>query len=81
MSGQGKDEHLHIFVNRKKFGPEDGVGAAMTGAQIAGLVGVDADNAIIREGKADGAEIPPEKTVAIKNGEHFFVTRKIVDGG
>lgn len=81
MAGQGKDEHLHIFVNRKKFGPENGVTATMTGAQIAALVEVDADNAIIREGKDDGVEIPAEKTVPIKNGEHFFVTRKIVDGG
>jgi hypothetical protein len=76
-----KDDHLHIFVNRKKFGSEDGVTATMTGAQIAFLVDVAADNAIIREGKENGAEIAADKPISIKMGDHFFVTRKIVDGG
>lgn len=74
-------EHLHIFVNRRKFDKGDGVLPEMTGAQIAELVGVPADNAIVREESPEKREIAVTETVHIKNGEHFLVTRKIVEGG
>ena len=43
----GGTPHLHIFVNRRKFEEGDGVTPEMTGAQIAALVEVPADNAVI----------------------------------
>ena len=39
---------LHIFVNRRKFEEGDGVRSEMTGRQIAALVNVPAENAIVR---------------------------------
>lgn len=74
-------DRLHIFVNRRKFEEGDGVQPEMTGAQIAALVGVPADNAVIREESPEKREIGVNETVRIKNGEHFLVTRKIVEGG
>ena len=73
---------LHIFVNRRKFEEGDGVRPHMTGAQIAALVGVPADNAIVRfDNGPDKREISINEVVAVKNGEHFLVTRKVVEGG
>ena len=78
----GGPPHLHIFVNRRKFEEGDGVTAEMTGAQIAALVEVPADNAVIRRDSGpDKQEIAPTDTVQVKNGDHFLVTRKIVEGG
>ena len=77
------DERLHIFVNRRRFDEKDGVKHAMTGAAIAGLVDVPPQNAVVRwdSGPEKGDEIPIEKTVTVKNGDHFLVTRKVVEGG
>ncbi len=72
---------LHIFVNRRKFEEGDGVRPEMTGTQIAALVGVPADNAVVREESPDKRDIGLNETIPIKNGEHFLVTRKIVEGG
>lgn len=72
---------LHIFVNRRKFEAGDGVQPEMTGAQIAALVSVPADNAVIKEESPQKRDIGINETVHIKNGEHFLVTRKIVEGG
>ena len=76
-------EHLHIFVNRRKFEEGDGVKARMTGAEIASLVGVPTDLAVVRwdTGPHKGQEIPVTETVEIKNGDHFLVTRRVVEGG
>jgi hypothetical protein len=74
-------EHLHIFVNRKKFEEGDGVKREMTGKEIAALVGVPADNAVVREESPEKRKIEIDEVVRIKNGEHFLVTRKIVEGG
>lgn len=74
--------NLHIFVNRRKFEVGDGVRSEMTGAQIAALVGVPADNAVVRlETGEEPREIAVTETVHIKNGMHFLVTRKVVEGG
>jgi len=74
--------NLHIFVNRRKFERGDGVKPVMTGAEIAALVGVPADNAVVRlETGGEPREIPVTETVHIKNGMHFLVTRKVVEGG
>jgi hypothetical protein len=76
-----RKDQLHIFVNRKKFEEGDGVRPEMTGEQIAALVGVPADNAVVREESPEKREIGIAEKVHIKNGEHFLVTRKIVEGG
>jgi len=73
-------EHLHIFVNRRKFEEGDGVKPSMTGAEIAALVDVPAANAVVRR-ENDKTEIGVAETVHIKNGDHFLVTRKTVEGG
>jgi len=74
-------EDLHIFVNRRKFDRGDGVKKEMTGAEIAALVGVPPENAVIREEEPNKREIGVSETVHVKNGEHFLVTRKVVEGG
>jgi multiubiquitin len=81
METQEHKEHLHIFVNRRRFEEGDGVLPEMTGAQIAALVGVPADNAVVREESPNKREIGINEVVHIKSGEHFLVTRKIVEGG
>jgi hypothetical protein len=74
--------NLHIFVNRRKFDAADGVRSEMTGAQIAALVDVPADNAVVRlEKGGEPREIPVAETIHIKDGMHFLVTRKVVEGG
>ena len=82
MSDQSS-EHLHIFVNRRKFEEGDGVLPSMTGAQLAALVEVPAENAVIRydSGPNKGQEISASEVVAVTNGDHFLVTRKIVEAG
>lgn len=73
---------LHIFVNRRKFGEEEGVKEVMTGREIAVLVEVPADKAVVRrESGSDQREIGIDESVAIKTGEHFLVTRRTVEGG
>lgn len=78
-----REQHeLHIFVNRRKFERGDGVKREMTGREIAALVGVPAENAVVRyDLPHDKKEIGIDQIVHIKNGEHFLVTRKIVEGG
>ena len=82
-AGATDDGHkLHIFVNRRKFEEGDGVRPEMTGAQIAALVEVPAANAVIRyDSGPDKREIGVDEVVRIKNGDHFLVTRKVVEGG
>lgn len=77
-----KGPKLHIVVNRRKFGEEAGVMAVMTGAQIAALVDVPADIAIVRRGQdANSPEIGVADPIEIRQAEHFLVTRRIVEGG
>jgi hypothetical protein len=73
---------LHIFVNRRKFDEDQGVKPQMTGAEIASLVDVPAENAVIRRGNGHNAqEIGVNETISIDQAEHFLVTRKTVEGG
>jgi hypothetical protein len=79
---EDKDAKLHIFVNRRKFERGDGVKEVMTGAEIAALVSVPPENAVIRRDTGpDKGEIGINESVKIKNGAHFLVTRKVVEGG
>lgn len=75
-------EHLHIFVNRRRFGPAQGVKEEMTGAEIGALVNIAPDLAVIRrETPPHAGEIGVNQTIHIQNGEHFLVTRRVVEGG
>ena len=75
-------ERLHIFVNRRRFDEGAGVKPEMTGREIAALVDTPADNAVIRfDYGPDKREIGIDESVHIKNGQHFLVTRKVVEGG
>ena len=75
-------KYPYIFVNRRKFEEGDGVQPEMTGAQIAALVGVPADNAVVRlETRSGPSEISITEPIEIKEGMHFLVTRKTVEGG
>ena len=58
-------EDLHIFVNRRKFEEGDGVRSEMTGWQIADLVNVPAENAIIR---VDSVPARAEVEVVVETG-------------
>ena len=73
-------KHLHIFVNRRKFEEGDGVKPTMTGAEIAKLVDVPADNAVVRW-EHDQKEIGINEMVHIKVADRFLVTRRVVEGG
>ena len=73
---------LHIFVNRRKFEEGDGVKPIMTGADIAGLIKIQPDNAVIRLETSGGpVKIAFDEKVEIKGDLHFLVTRKTVEGG
>ncbi len=77
-----KHEQLHIFVNRRRFDRSQGVHEHMTGAQIAALVHVPADVAVVRrENPPHAGEVGVNESVEIRNGEHFLVTRRVVEGG
>jgi hypothetical protein len=78
---ENERDDLHIFVNRRKFDEDDGVRPEMTGAQIAALVSVPKDNAVVREESPEKREIGLDEIVRIKNGQHFLVTGKVVEGG
>ena len=82
MASKDTNKDLFIFVNRRKFGADDGVTPKMTGGAIASLVNVAADNAVIRSGNTEkGPEIAVDQEVDVEKAAHFVVTRKIVDGG
>ena len=75
-------EQLHIFVNRRKFEESDGVLPEMTGRQIAALVGVPEDVAVVRRGNSgDSPEISMPDPITLHQAEHFLVTRRTVEGG
>lgn len=80
----GAHHPLTIFVNRLPFTnpPDLRVQSTMTGGQIAALVDIPPDNAVVHRGKdGSGKEIPISETVHIVPNEHFVATRKHVDGG
>lgn len=81
----GHPQHpLHIFVNRQPFNspPDRRVMPTMTGGQIAALVDIPPDNAVVRRGKdGKGPEVGINDPVPVESGDHFVVTRKYVDGG
>lgn len=73
-----------IFVNgKKKTSADDGVTNPMTVDAIARLAGLTGDIAVVRERKGDDGPVgePLSGSVPIKDGEHFVVTRRNVEGG
>jgi hypothetical protein len=74
-------DHLEIFVNGKK--KEEGITNPMSVNAIAALAGLTADTATVRreQGESGKAGDPLTGEVAIKNGDHFLVTRNGVKGG
>lgn len=77
-----KVKKIHIFVNRRRFDQDQGVRATMTGAEIAALVDVPKEKAVVRREKGnENEEIPIDTPTAIHEADHFLVTRKTVEGG
>lgn len=78
----GPKENFHIFINRRKFEREEGISEQMTGRQVAELVGVPADVGVVRRGNSGNSpEVAMDDPMSIRVGEHFLVTRKVVEGG
>jgi hypothetical protein len=81
-NSEHEPKNLSITINRRHFKESDGVKATMTGAELAALVEVPADNAAIRlENGPDPRTIEVNESVSIHNGNQFVITRKIVQGG
>lgn len=77
-------ENLVIFVNgKKKTSEQDGVTNPMSVDAIARLAGLTGDTAIVRRRQGESGPVgdPLSGEVPIKNGDHFVVTRKTVEGG
>jgi len=83
MNNEHEHLHLHIFVNRRRFEVGDGVKPVMKGAEIAALIDIAPENAVVRRssGPHDNEEIAIDQSIKIKNGDHFLVTRRVVEGG
>ena len=79
-----KNEKLVIFVNgKKKTSEEDGIMNPMSVDAIARLAGLTGDTAIVRRRQGEDGPVgdPLTGEVTVKNGEHFVVTRRSVEGG
>ncbi|CAH1655402.1 hypothetical protein [Chelatococcus asaccharovorans] len=74
---------IEITVNRRRFDGSCGVTSQMTAAEIAGLVGIPAQNAIVERETARNAyeAVSADAQIAIEAGMHFLVTRHFVMGG
>lgn len=79
-----KKEKFFIFVNgKKKTTEQDGVTNPMSVDAIAQLAGLTGDTAVVRRRQGEGGPVgePLTGNVEIKNGDHFVVTRRTVEGG
>lgn len=77
-------EKFVIFVNgKKKTSEDDGVANPMSVDALAHLAGLTAATAIVRQRQGEDGPVgePLTGSVAIKNGDHFVVTRRNVEGG
>jgi hypothetical protein len=76
-------EHFEIFVNRKKKTEVDGVTNPMSVDAIARLAGETEESATVQQLQGESGKAGPalSGSIEIKNGMHFAVTRKKVDGG
>jgi hypothetical protein len=81
---ENKNEKLVIFVNgKKKTSEEDGVTNPMSVDALARLADLTGETAIVRRRQGEDGPVSEPLTgeVAVKNGEHFVVTRRKVEGG
>jgi hypothetical protein len=74
-------EHLHIFVNSRRFDKAHGVKLDMTVADIANLAKISPEVAVVRRYHGKHYSEPMHGDIEIVSGDHFVVTRKKVDGG
>ncbi len=75
-----KDTTCEIFVNRRRL---DIATMSPTGAQIAALLGVPADNAVVERETGDGGleMLAIDQPFDIAPGQSFLVTRQFIMGG
>lgn len=79
MSDRQAELDRVIFVNRRRFTLR---AATSTGADIAGLIGVPFDNAVVERETADGlVAVLLDKPLPVEDGEAFLVTRQFIMGG
>lgn len=77
-----KEKDLFIFANRIRFEECQGVKPVMTENELAGLVGLNSETAIVRRILCgDELSDPLSGLQKIKPGDQFVVTRKCVNGG
>ncbi|MBI3555745.1 MAG: hypothetical protein HY074_05745 [Deltaproteobacteria bacterium] len=78
-----KLEPLHIFVNRQRFDESQGVKPHMTVDEIARLVGLTAETAVVRRSNdaVDDHSPPLSGTLEVEDCDQFLVVRKAVKGG
>ncbi|MGZ3724444.1 MAG: hypothetical protein ACXWQQ_01510 [Pseudobdellovibrio sp.] len=77
---EDKEKQLFIFINHLRI--EKGVHKKMTDDEIARLVGLTGDTAVVRRLMPSGdASDPLVGEIHIKAGDQFIVTRKRVEGG
>ena len=85
MTGnENKNEKLVIFINgKKKTSEENGVTNPMSVDALARLADLTAETSVVRRRQGEDGPVSEPLTgeVAIKNGEHFVVTRRKVEGG
>lgn len=76
-------QRLEITINRRRFNLDDGVSAQMTPADLANLIGIPPENAVVeREVERDRYQvIPCNSEVSVNDGMHFLITRHFVMGG
>ena len=69
--------------SKKKTSESDGVTNPMSVDAIARLAGLTAETAVVRRRQGEDGPVgdPLTGEVAIKNGDHFVVTRRTVEGG
>lgn len=81
-SHEQKEKDLFIFVNRIRLGEKQGVKHVMTDDELAGLVGLTNQTAIVRRLlNGDDTSEPLSGPQKIKRGDQFVVTRRAVEGG
>jgi hypothetical protein len=76
-----KPEPAFIIVNKRKFTKADGVKPEMTVEEIAQLVGISPDVAVVRRFHGQHFSQPMDGDIELITGDQFVVTRKRVDGG
>lgn len=71
--------HDRFFINHRPFPITQ---PHLTGAELAALLGVPADNAVV-EAERDGelALVEIDAQVALRPGDSFLVTRQFIMGG